>query len=147
MSRKSKIDQVNPEQAKKLASKGFTDREIADFFDVALSSLSLYKEKSKLISDAIKDGRKVSDAVVEISMYQAACGYQLPEEKVFMHKGRIVTHRVIKNYPPDTVAAMFWLANRNKERWQHISHIEHGGEDGKPIAFNIHVVQVDGKNS
>jgi transcriptional regulator with XRE-family HTH domain len=46
----------------------------------------------------------------------------VPETKL------IVTKRVTKHVPPDTRAAVFWLANRQPDAWKNESKIEHTGQ-------------------
>lgn len=35
---------------------------------------------------------------------------------------------VEKYYPPDTTAAIFWLKNRQKDKWRDKQEVEHTGE-------------------
>lgn len=67
---------------------------------------------------AVREARQVADELVEASLFSRALGYSHPEEKVFQYEGQIVTHETIKQYPPDTQAAMFWLRNRQPARWK-----------------------------
>lgn len=118
-------------QAEKLCAKGFIDEELADFFGVAVSSIYEWKSKHPEFSEAIKRGKTPSDEEVERSLYERATGYRCVETKVFMHEGRAVTTDVIKQYPPDTGAAAFWLKNRRPKDWRdkRETDLNHGVKD------------------
>lgn len=135
--RPSKKDQVNVEQLKKLVSEGWNEKEIAAFFNVSLAALKLYKVGDKEFLAAVKEGRELADRKVERSLYEAACGYSHVEDKIFCQNGITTTVPTIKRYAPDTVAAMFWLCNRQRDNWQHINKILHAGTDGKELTINV----------
>jgi hypothetical protein len=41
--------------------------------------------------------------------------------------------KVVKHYPPDTAACIFFLCNRDKDNWKQKNQIEHTGAGGGPI--------------
>lgn len=41
---------------------------------------------------------------------------------------QILSKRIVKSVPPDTRAAVFWLANRQPDAWKNESKIEHTGQ-------------------
>ncbi|MDR8011858.1 terminase, partial [Escherichia coli] len=43
-------------------------------------------------------------------------------------ENRIVETPLEKYYPPDTTAAIFWLKNRQKDKWRDKQEVEHTGE-------------------
>ena len=100
------------EQVYKLCLLGATDAQLADFFGVAESTITLWKRKHMGFSASIKKGKIQADAEVAASLYHRARGYEHPETKVFCNDGKITTHEVVKHYPPDTAAAFIWLKNR-----------------------------------
>lgn len=133
--RPSKYNTINIETVKLLASKGFTNEEMSKVLNIACSTFDKYLAEEEAFSGAVKEGRAMADALIERSLYEAARGYEHAEDKIFCNKdGEVTTVRTVKHYAPDTVAAMFWLCNRQKERWQHIQKIEHSGGN-KPIQF------------
>ena len=126
--RPSKYDPAFVERAKKLCVHGFTDVEIADFFEVSVSTLSLWKVEHPEFSEALKAAKREADARVEASLYHKALGYSFDAVKIFMPAG--ATEPVYAPYrehvPPDTTAAIFWLKNRQSDRWRYIQKHEHG---------------------
>lgn len=97
---------------------GATDVEMADFFGVTEKTFNNWKKAHKEFLQSLKAGKVQADAVVGNKLYQRACGYEHPEVKVFNHGGEIVTHEVVKHYPPDSTAAIFWLKNRSPKKWR-----------------------------
>lgn len=126
--RPTKYDEAYAEQVYKLCLLGATDKEIADFFDVAESTINKWKLEYDEFSESIRRGKVQADAQVADSLYQRACGYSHPEDKIFNNNGREPTIvPTIKHYPPDTQAALIWLKNRQKDKWrdkteQDVSH-------------------------
>jgi len=115
------------EQAAKLCVLGATDAEMADFFDVALSTFSLWKVKHQEFSDSLKGSKEVADRRVETALYNRAMGYSHEETDVRVVDGAIMMTPMIKHYPPDTTAAIFWLKNRKPDEWRDKRETEHSG--------------------
>lgn len=105
------------EQAHKLAVKGWTDAELANFFRVDPRTIYRWKLDNEEFCQALKDGKSAYDDRVERSLSQRAMGYSHPEEKVFVHGGEVIKVEVTKHYPPDTTACIFWLKNRKPDEW------------------------------
>ena len=59
-----------------------------------------------------------ADADVAASLYHRAMGYSHPEDKIFLHEGKVVRAQTTRHYPPDTGAAMAWLKNRQGLYWR-----------------------------
>lgn len=106
------------EQARKLAELGATDREAAEFFEVAESTLYLWKHTHPEFSEALKVGKETADARVEQSLYRRALGYSHDAVKIMMSDGVPVVEPYVEHYPPDTTAAIFWLKNRKPQEWR-----------------------------
>lgn len=126
MSRPSSYKPEYPEQAKKLCLLGATDKEIADFFGVAESTLYVWKNTYPEFSEALKAGKDEADERVERSLYHKALGYSFDSEKVFMYQGAIVRTPFREHIPPSDTACIFWLKNRRADRWRDVHKIEHG---------------------
>lgn len=105
-------------QAKKLSLLGAIDEELADFFEVNQDTIQQWKKKHIEFSEAIKEGKQIANANVAERLYERAMGYEHKEIKVFQYQGKIITQEVIKHYPPDPTAAIFWLKNREKGKWR-----------------------------
>jgi hypothetical protein len=121
------------EQCYKLCLLGATDPDLADFFDVALSTVAEWVNAQPAFSDARKNGKEVADANVADRLYQRAMGYTHPEEKIFQYEGDAVRVETTRHYPPETAAAIYWLNNRQRARWSNRHLHEHSGPNGGPI--------------
>lgn len=116
--RPSKYDPAYCEQARKLCRLGATDLEIADFFGVSVTTLYRWKNDKPEFCEALKEAKAEADARVEESLYHRATGYSHDAEKIFNNSGEIVRAKYREHYPPDTTAMIFWLKNRQPERWR-----------------------------
>lgn len=97
---------------------GATDKQLAEFFGVAESTLNLWKLKQPKFLDAMRRGKIVADANVARSLYRRATGYSHPDTHVSNYQGEITLTEITKHYPPDTTACIFWLKNRAPEQWR-----------------------------
>jgi len=102
----------------RLALLGKTDAEIAHILGVSRSTLNKWKAAHPDFADALTRGRDDADGRVAASLFQRALGYSHKEEKLFLDRnGNVVRAETTKHYPPDTVAAIFWLKNRQRPMW------------------------------
>jgi len=141
------IPDYHNEAAYKLCLLGAIDDEMADFFEINVSTLNLWKEKHSEFMESIREGKLKADAEVAKSLYHRALGYTHPEEKIFNHNGEILRAETTKQYPPDTAAIRLWLINRGKGRWADKQEIDSTlkatvimptiTKDGKPMEFNV----------
>lgn len=141
MGRPTKYEPVFPERARELCERGATDIELADFFDIACSTLYEWKHVHPEFAEAIKVGKECADARVERSLYNRAVGYTYESVKIFMPGGAEapVYAPYREHVPPETTAAIFWLKNRQPDRWRDKSQHEHTGKDGAPLVPAINV--------
>lgn len=130
-------------QAEKLTKLGATDAELADFFQVAVSTISRWKVMQPEFSDALKVGKDAADERVVQSLLHRALGYSHPDVDIRVVDGQIVKTELIKHYPPDTTAAIFWLKNRRRDEWRDKQDIDHGLQKGSGLEALIS--QVTGK--
>ena len=116
--RPTKYEPKYAEQARKLCMLGATDEELADFFEVAVSTIYEWKLKFPKFSEAIKKGKSIADAEVASKLYHRATGYEHEDVDIKMFEGEIIKTPLVKHYPPDTTAAIFWLKNRQPAKWR-----------------------------
>lgn len=142
-----------PEKVYKLCLLGATDLEIADFFEIAESTLYLWKKEHTEFSEAIKRGKLTADAEVANSLFKRANGYQYDEvtyEKIgdgdtkvevgetgmeSVKQDKFRKKVVTKEVPPDVAAQNIWLKNRRGKvekdaiRWadKHEAALTHSG--------------------
>ena len=128
-------------QAVKLCQLGATDVEMADFFEVAVSTFYLWKNEHPEFSEALKTGKEAADERVERSLYHKANGYTFDAVKIFMPAGADapVYAPYREHVPPDTTAAIFWLKNRRPDQWRDKSTQELTGANGAPLVPTINI--------
>ncbi len=114
----TKYQPAYAEQARKLCLLGYTDVQLADFFEVSESSIHKWKHDFPEFSESIKKGKDVADAEVAASLYQRALGYSHDAVKIIASQGVIYREDYIEHYPPDATSAIFWLKNRQSKSWR-----------------------------
>lgn len=60
----------------------------------------------------------MADDLVEASLFSRAVGYSHPDEKLYLIDNKIERAKTTKHYAPDTTAAIFWLKNRQPDKWR-----------------------------
>lgn len=130
-------------QAEKLCKLGATDSELADFFNCSESTLNLWKLNHTEFSESIKRGKILADANVAERLYQRAMGFEHDSEEIKIvsngqGEGSSVERVPIRKiYPPDTVAAIFWLKNRQKKKWRDKIETAFTDDEGNPLPVQI----------
>jgi hypothetical protein len=132
--RPSKRDGIDLEQVEKLARKGWTDLEMAEFFGMDVRTWYRWKGSDPEFCHALKEWKDEADSRVERSLYERANGYSHPAVKIFLPSGaeKPVVVDYVEHYPPDTTAAIFWLKNRKPEEWR--DKQDHMHEVGEGLA-------------
>ena len=126
------------EQAAKLCELGATDVELADFFEVSITTVNNWKAQFPEFLAALKAGKDAADDRIERSLYAKASGYTFDAIKIFCSKDGDVTQVPYREHvPPDTTAMIFWLKNRRKDQWRDRQDHEHTGKDGTPIEIHV----------
>lgn len=130
---------VYPKLAYDFALMGATNIGIAEALRISLRTLYKWQSEHEQFAQALKEGRKPADAVVVSSLFQRANGAVVLEPvkvkrewweevggqiKKFSQEEVVMTER---QYPPDTVACIFWLKNRMPEFWRDVKEHRHGG--------------------
>ena len=123
MARPTKYKYKYCSQVYKLCLLRAIDEDIADFFDISVATLTTWKKKYPKFMSSIKRGKIQADSEVAEKLYQRACGYSHPEDKIFNDNGKPLIVPTIKHYPPDTAAAFIWLKNR--AGWKDKTETEH----------------------
>ena len=139
--RPSKYKPEFAEQAYKLCLLGATDAKIADFFEVNEDTVNKWKKDYPEFSESLKRGKDDADAVIAQSLFHRAKGYSHPEDKIFNDDGNAMVVPTIKHYPPDTTACIFWLKNRQRDKWRDRTETELTGKDGGDLTINVNIVE------
>ena len=117
--RKSEYRIEYADQALKLCLLGAIDKELAEFFSVSVQTLNKWKKDYPEFLESLKKGKNIADANVASRLYNRAIGYSCKATKFATSEGKITDSKeYIEHYPPDTTAAIFWLKNRQPEKWR-----------------------------
>ncbi len=126
--RPSKYDPDYPRQAKLVCRLGATDAELADLFQVTISTLRLWIIQYPEFSDAVKIPKGIPDDGMERSLYMKGRGYFIDTEKIFCHDGEVIRVPTREWIQPDTAAAFIWLKNRRPDKWRDKHEIDVSGK-------------------
>ena len=117
--RKSEYRIEYADQALKLCLLGATDKELSEFFSVSEQTLNKWKKDYPEFLESLKKGKNIADANGASRLYNRAIGYNCKATKFATSNGKITDSKeFIEHYPPDTTAAIFWLKNRQPEKWR-----------------------------
>lgn len=119
---------------------GATDEDLARFFDVHESTINQWKIDYVEFSESIKRGKYEADALVARSLYQRAVGYQyLEKKKEISDQGGVKDSVTTKEVVPDTTAQIFWLKNRQPEKWRDKPIVDGKDEQATPVQIIVNV--------
>lgn len=116
-------------QVYQLASKGLTDKQMADILGVKIVTFDMWKKKYPDFQQSLKQGKATADAEVVKSLYKRAVGYDYDEVTTMEGidgNGQAYDNKKVtrKHIPPDVKAITFWLSNRHPEEWTSIKRRE-----------------------
>lgn len=114
------------DQARVLTQLGATDNELAQFFKVNQRTIDRWKCEYADFANALRVGKHEADERVTRSLFQRAVGYTVPETHISVHQGQVLKTELLKHFPPDTTACIFWLKNRRPEEWREKFEHDHG---------------------
>lgn len=106
-------------QVEVIASLGLTDTEIAIILGISERTLNYWKKNPEFLQ-SLKRGKLKADFQIAKSLYEKAKG-------------------------GDTTAMIFWLKNRQPDRWRDRQQQEHSGPGGGPIEHMLTVEVVHTK--
>jgi ATP:corrinoid adenosyltransferase len=129
--RPTKYKDEYAEQAYKLCLLGFTDAELGTYFEVHEDTINEWKKVHEVFSVSVGNGKAKADAEIANSLYERAKGCTITVQQAIKlttktpdHNGKISQTEEIEivdltqEVPPDTVAAKFWLMNRQPDKWR-----------------------------
>lgn len=122
------------QQAYDLTLLGFTDKQLAEHFEVNEDTIHEWKKVHPEFSESVKRGKSLVDAKVAGALLKRALGFKYDEITFEKIDGKIVLNNtsteqikeneaykkkvVTKLVVPDVGAQMNWLKNRQKELWR-----------------------------
>jgi hypothetical protein len=145
MAKKKYTDEF-PALAEMYAREGMIEVDIAKKLGVSETTFESYKNKYPEFLAALKRGKEPVDFQVECALLKRALGYTYTETKREMVKlddGADVVRSMtetIKEVVPDVTAQIFWLKNRNPQRWRDVKGVEMTGKDGKDLYAGVIVL-------
>lgn len=146
MARPTDYRQEYAEQAHKLCLLGFTDKQLAAFFDVNESTINRWKQKYPEFCKSIKSGKVVADAQVAESLFKRATGIEVTEVEVRDDGKKKVKRVTRKHIPPDPTAQIFWLKNRQPELWRDKPTVENSAQEAVPVQIVVQTVDARANN-
>jgi len=138
--RPSKYKTENNKIAYKLTLLGFTDNELAKFFEVEEKTINNWKKTYPEFLQSLKKGKEIADVKVVKGLYKRATGFEHEDLYITQYQGNIVKEKIIKYFPPETLAAIFWLKNRQPEKWRDKQEIQ-GQLQINELPFNNNYVR------
>lgn len=125
------------EQAFKYSLLGADNKKMAEFFGVGETTIMDWQTKHHDFSEAVKGGKDKADSEIVNSLYQRAKGFTTKETDIKVIDGKIVKTTIIKQYPPDTAAAIIWLKNRQRQNWRD----RQAEDDAPPVIVTVNVTK------
>ena len=122
-------------QAKKLCLLGATDKDLAKFFEVTEQTINNWKNRYPSFAKSLVDAKIEADAKVVRALYARATGYDHEDTYFSSYQGHVTATKYMKHFPPDVVAQIFWLKNRQQQNWRDRHEVT--GEDGGPIVLKL----------
>jgi len=125
--RPSKYKPEFAKQAFKLALLSAKDTELAAFFEIDVATVNRWKHDYPEFCESLKAGKVEADTKVSNNLYKRANGFHYNEvtHEHITIKGAggvptpaILTKTVRKLVVPDTTAQIFWLKNRQSDKWR-----------------------------
>jgi hypothetical protein len=130
------------EQVEHLCHLGYTDKDLAQFFNVSVNTIDNWKKRYPDFFLALLKGKQKADANVAEALYRNAIGTDYYEKqpvklkrKIFDDTGKVIrTEEYLELVPlkkhskPDTTAQIFHLKNRRPDLWRDANQVDPGLE-------------------
>jgi hypothetical protein len=140
--RKTAYKEEYNEQAYKLCLLGCTDDEMAQFFEVDVSTIHNWKLGFPKFFDSIKAGKVFADLKVANALYDSCTDRTVVETEAIKVKNgkdqeKIEIVETTKVIPADFRSQRFWLTNRKYDKWKDKHEVS--GDPENPLYHNITV--------
>lgn len=114
---------------------GATDEKLANLFNVTEMTINNWKKEHPDFKEKVQDGKDIYDTgIVEDSLLESCKGKEWIEVVTIKKDGKVLYEKFTKKYlPPNPTTMLFWLKNRNRNRWKDYKAMEIGNLDGKPF--------------
>lgn len=121
------------EEVFELCLAGYTDKMLAEHFQVAENTILAWKNKHPEFLRSMRRGKGIANGKAALGLYNRAVGMEIPDDHVAVYEGSVIVTPITKHLPPDVQAAKFFLKNRLPEQWRENVEID----TGKGGAFSI----------
>lgn len=125
--------EYHPAEVMKYCLAGLIDTQIAQLFEISVSTFYEWKNEYIEFSEAIKKGKEEADCKVASMLFRKAVGFKEKRQVPFKVKKtingegseeKIEIVEVEDYYPPETSAQIFWLKNRQPQTWRDKQNVE-----------------------
>lgn len=116
--RPSGYSKIDVEQVNAYYLAGLTDEQVAELLGITERTLYRWLTKHPDLRHPIKTHKEEADAKVVKSLWARANGYSHQAIKFFQVGKKIIKVPYIEHYPPDPTSMIFWLKNRQPEKWK-----------------------------
>jgi len=118
---------VTPILAGWLAREGKIDTEIAEAFEINLATHYRWQHRHPEYREALKKNKRLIDEQVVDSLLKRALGYDYTESENIMGPEGATVKTKRKHMAADVTACIFWLKNRQPEKWRENGDVTGGG--------------------
>ncbi len=132
------------------ARAGYSEEAIAKILDVAYSTFRNYVKTHRELKDALRNSKDLANKEVENAAFLASTGRVVVLKKPFKIRrrhydnttGKMISEEEVIEYadqeefiPPTPTAFMYWLGNRDPERWKYQNKLGVEGTSRKEIVI------------
>jgi hypothetical protein len=118
---------------------GAIDTELAGFFGVSKTTLNAWKKHHPEFLASIQKGKVIADAEVALSLYKSATGGHIVKEDKLVSDGvggqKVIT--LEKQLEPSVTAQIFWLKNRQPDKWKDKQEVNNNIKIDKELMHKI----------
>jgi len=104
----------------KLVQLGLTNKEIAEVYGLTEQDFASFLAKNEQVRNIITQTRMRPNFLVESALFKRAVGFRA-QEVTFQEDKPIKV--LVREVFPDVTAQIFWLKNRDPERWKDVMDI------------------------
>lgn len=103
---------------------GADDKFVASAFGVNVSTIYRWRAKYPDFANRMQMGKNIADAEVAAALFKLATGFYHSELTYWVFTNKkgtetaILIKEVVKYHPPNPLAMIFWLKNRQPELWR-----------------------------
>lgn len=132
------------------ARAGYSGEAIAIILGVAYSTFRNYTKTHKELKDALRNSNDLANKEVENAAFLASTGRKVKLKKPFKIRrrqydkttGKMISEEEVIEYadqeefiPPTPTAFMYWLGNRDPERWKYQNKLAAEDNTGKDVVI------------